>query len=390
MAPWIKRSLLNLWRKPFRTVLVAVFLALVVGLFTVMATINRLAARQFAELEGTLETTVEIRPIGSLGLGGRRTKPLPFELESEIRETSADLRVDPYLIHREFREDRTEFYVGVRPGSPLLAVGDPEAMGRRMIAGRVFSPEESNGRLAVVGVDLARRQGIEPQGFDGRSRILINDQSWRVIGLFDGRSGFTNAQAFLPFEAMREEFSAEGLSRLVVRAASARQAWTLAKELSERLAGQADVVTNRPAVLLAQASLAGISGATGMGAAVFFAAGALVVMGAMMLAFRDQRREIGIEKALGASDAAIARRLVVESILLTALGGIGGLGIAWIGLSVYARSWTSIKFGLVETPLSPLTIGVILLASLALGALGSLYPVARSRRLDPVAILREE
>jgi putative ABC transport system permease protein len=189
---------------------------------------------------------------------------------------------------------------------------------------------------------------------------------------------------------MREEFSAEGLSRLVVRAASARQAWTLAKELSERLAGQADVVTNRPAVLLAQASLAGISGATGMGAAVFFAAGALVVMGAMMLAFRDQRREIGIEKALGASDAAIARRLVVESILLTALGGLGGLGIAWIGLSVYARSWTSIKFGLVETPLSPLTIGVILLASLALGALGSLYPVARSRRLDPVAILREE
>ena len=44
MPSWLKRSLLNLWRKPFRTVLVAAFLALVVGLFTVMATVNRLAA----------------------------------------------------------------------------------------------------------------------------------------------------------------------------------------------------------------------------------------------------------------------------------------------------------------------------------------------------------
>ncbi|MFQ5853114.1 MAG: hypothetical protein ACE5JU_21350, partial [Candidatus Binatia bacterium] len=57
MPPWLKRSILNLWRKPFRTVLVAVFLALVVGLFTVMATVNRLAAERFAELEGALETT---------------------------------------------------------------------------------------------------------------------------------------------------------------------------------------------------------------------------------------------------------------------------------------------------------------------------------------------
>ncbi|MCH8960183.1 MAG: FtsX-like permease family protein, partial [Bacteroidetes bacterium] len=91
-----------------------------------------------------------------------------------------------------------------------------------------------------------------------------------------------------------------------------------------------------------------------------------------------------------ASNGAIARRLLAESVLLSALGGVGGVGIAWLGLSIYARSWTSIKFGLVQAPLSPLAVGVILLACLALGALGSLYPVIRSRRLDPVAILREE
>ena len=390
MPSWLKRSLLNLWRKPFRTVLVAAFLALVVGLFTVMATVNRLAAERFAELEGALETIIDIRPIGSLGLGGARSRPLPFALEDEVRGMEPNLRVSPYLIRREFAVDRAEFYVGARPGEPRMAGGDPEPMDGRLVIGRVFGPEDAESRVAVVGIDLARGRGIEPEAFDGQASIEIEGQGWRVIGLFDGGTGFTNTQAFLPFESMREAYAAEGLSRLVVRAPSTGRAWLLADALKDRLAGRADVVTNRPAVILAQASLAGISGATGMGAVVFFFAGALVVMGAMVLAFRDQQREIGIEKALGASNAAIARRLLTEAVLLSGLGSIGGLGIAWVGLSLYARSWTSIKFGIVEAPLSPLTVVVILLACVALGALGSLYPIARSRRLDPVTILREE
>ena len=390
MSPWIKRGLLNLWRKPFRTALVVVFLALVVGLFTVMATVNRLAEERFAELEGSLETTIDIRPTGSLGLGGSRSRPLPFALESEVRGMEPNLRVYPYLTRRIFADDRAEFYVGARPGAPLLAVGDPEPMDTRLVAGRTLLPEDAGRRVAVVGLDLARRHGIDPQALDQPASVEFGGQSWRVIGVFDGGAGFTNAQAFLPFEAMRRVLAAKGLSRLVVEAPSTRRAWALADTLRDRLAGEADVVTNRPAVAVAQAALAGISGATGLGAVVFFLSGALVVVGAVVLAFRDQRREIGIEKALGASNGAIARRLLAESVLLSALGGVGGVGIAWLGLSIYARSWTSIKFGLVQAPLSPLAVGVILLACLALGALGSLYPVIRARRLDPVVILREE
>ena len=105
MAPWLKRSLLNLWRKPFRTILVAVFLALVVGLFTVMATVNRLAVERFAELEGRLETTIDIRPIGSLALEGARSRALPFALESDNRGMEPELQVYPYLIRRVFADD---------------------------------------------------------------------------------------------------------------------------------------------------------------------------------------------------------------------------------------------------------------------------------------------
>ena len=126
MPTWLKRSLFNIWRKPFRTGLVVLFLAIVVGLFTVMATVNRLAAGQFAALEGALETTIDVRPVGSLGLGGSRSNPLPFELVAEIRQMGNGLQVDPYLISREFQGETTTFYVGVQPGAPLLAVGDPD------------------------------------------------------------------------------------------------------------------------------------------------------------------------------------------------------------------------------------------------------------------------
>lgn len=388
---WLKRSTLNVWRKPFRTALVAVFLALVVGLFTVMATVNRLAARQFAELEGALENIVDVRPTGSLGLGGTRSQPLPFALVDEIKQMGPELRVDAYLIGREFQQDETTiFYIGVGRGAPLLAVGDPDPMDGRIIAGRVFAAEEVGSQLAVAGLEVARRSGIDPHNLNATASVVIGGQNWRVIGVFDGGNGFTNTQIFLPLDAMRKAFAAKGFSRVVIHAPSAAQGAKIADGLAARLAGQADVVTNRPAVELARASLASIGGATRAGAVVFFIAGALVVIGAMALAFRDQQREIGIEKALGASNGIIARRLLAESVLLSGFGGLGGLGVAWFGLSVYGRSWTSIKFGLIEMPLSPLAGAIIVLACIALGALGSLYLIARSRGLDPVVILREE
>lgn len=390
MPTWFKRSLRNPWRKPFRTLLVTAFLALVIGVFTVMATVNRLAAERFAELEGKLETLIDVRPIGSLALGGERSRPLPFALEKEIRALGADLRVDPYLIGRDFDEESTVFYVGVRPGAPLRAVGDLEPMGPRLVAGRMFGPEDAEGRVAVLGLDIATKEGMALEDLGGSATVSIRGETWQVIGVFDGGSGFSNGQVFLPFEPMRRGFGATGVSRLLVSAPSAVRAAEVADVLRERLVSQADVVTNRPAIELAQQALAGIAGATRTGSAVFFAAGALVVIGAMVLAFRGQRREIGIEKALGASDAMIARQLLTESVFLSTVGGLGGVAIAWFGLLVFGRSWTSIKFDLIQAPLSWLSVAIILLACLALGALGSLYPIVSSRRLDPAAILREE
>jgi len=99
---------------------------------------------------------------------------------------------------------------------------------------------------------------------------------------------------------------------------------------------------------------------------------------------------VGIEKALGASNLMIAGRLSLESFILSIFSGMGGLLLSVLGLSIYSRSWTSIKFEIVESPLSALSISVLFGGCLLLGGLASLYPVLRCRRLNPAEILRDE
>ncbi len=109
-----------------------------------------------------------------------------------------------------------------------------------------------------------------------------------------------------------------------------------------------------------------------------------------MLVFRERQREVGILKALGASQSDIARQFILESIFLTLLGGVGGLAISAVGLYFFSLTWTNIQFQLVTSPLPLSTVIEMIIASVFLGTAGSVYPIIRSWRLSPVETLRME
>ena len=89
-----------------------------------------------------------------------------------------------------------------------------------MIAGRTFMPKDAEARVEIIGLDIAEKDGIARENLDETATAAIRGQPWCVIGVFDGGSGFTNGQVFLPFDAMREVFGASGVSRLLVSAPS--------------------------------------------------------------------------------------------------------------------------------------------------------------------------
>jgi putative ABC transport system permease protein len=110
---------------------------------------------------------------------------------------------------------------------------------------------------------------------------------------------------------------------------------------------------------------------------------ALIGMMAMIFSgLNERRREMAIFRAMGASPATILGLLVIEAVLMAAIGAALGMALLYATLAV-ARPWVDAAFGL-WLPLEPPSVreAVVLAAVIAAGALASLLPALRAYRLS--------
>jgi putative ABC transport system permease protein len=118
----------------------------------------------------------------------------------------------------------------------------------------------------------------------------------------------------------------------------------------------------------------------GLGA-VALLVGGVGVANTMVISVLERRPEIGLRRSLGATRGQIRLQFLAESLLLSALGGGGGvlLGIAVTALYAGTQSWTAV------VPAWAMLGG--LAATLVIGALAGLYPAIRAARLAPTEAL---
>ncbi|MEE9529592.1 MAG: FtsX-like permease family protein [Syntrophobacteria bacterium] len=386
----ILRSLRNIGRKKFRTSLVLVFLSLIIGLLVIMVQVSVTSSQKYAELETRIQNTIEIRPVDSLGVGGVRVKPFPFESTMEsIKGIPHISKVERYLIKRIFHEEESfEIIIGLDPESSLRVVGEPEPIDTTILAGRRLNESDRDQAVAVMGKALVEKKGIFPDDV-GRATVQFNGMKFTVIGIFASGNDFTDHQAFIPFNIMRRLYNPKGVSKFFITVDNIQNTNKVIQDLKIRIK-EADIIANEASIEFVKSSLQVIGSTTLYSSFFFFIVGALLIIFVMMLVFRERQREVGILKALGASRSDIAKQFVVESIFLTLLGGVGGLGVSAVGLYFFSLTWTNISFQLVTTPLPLLTVLEMILASVALGTAGSVYPIIRSWRLSPVETLRVE
>jgi putative ABC transport system permease protein len=128
---------------------------------------------------------------------------------------------------------------------------------------------------------------------------------------------------------------------------------------------------------------------------IALAVSSLGIVNTMVMSILERTREIGIMKAIGASDGDIRRIFLIEASIIGLLGGVFGIVLGWtvghvinFGANLYIRSQGGTAGTLFSLPLWLVSgaIGFSIVVSLIAGS----YPASRAARLDPIRALRHD
>ncbi len=284
------------------------------------------------------------------------------------------------------------FVVGVSPDYATW-------MNRPVGLGRGLTVDDSRRRatVALVGATLASKLfgGADPIGRD----LTVEGIPFRIVGVqapgqIFNEENYTDANGILiPLETYEDRMDpAHKLAQITVKLHRAGDQGEVTAMLLSRIRQAHHGIEDAEVVDLdAEAAkgyqnfLAQMRGwrivLTSLAGTVLLVGG-VGVLSVMLISFSDRRYEIGLRKALGASDHEIFIQFLLEALVLAAIGAL--LGTVSGALLCKALS-ASFPYGLVVNPLGLLTAWIV---ALSLALVFGLYPALRAMRLSPMEAMR--
>ncbi len=225
--------------------------------------------------------------------------------------------------------------------------------------------------------------------------VSIGDTKYRVIGIMAPKGmalGFDiDDVVFIPTTAAMELFDTDRLFNITVKVRKAELVDEAKKEIREilvrRHANKEDfTILSQDEMIAVMGKILNIMTAVLAGiATISLIVGGIGIMNIMLVSVKERTREIGIRKAVGAKNRDILLQFLAESVILSVIGGIGGI-ILGIALSVGLHYF----FDFLPTHITWWSIVVAFLFSGIIGIFFGVYPARKASLYDPIVALRYE
>ena len=376
----------NLWTRRLTTALTAGGLALVVFVFAAVLMLD-------AGLKRTLVTTGEFDNVVVIRKGSETEIQSGIAREQAgIVETHAAVAMGTdgkplasketvVLISLLRRGDNRPSNVVIRGTSAAGLALRPQV---RIRDGRTFRPGTSE---IIVGSSIAARFEDAAIG----SRLTFAQREWTVVGIFDAAGSGFDSEVWGDVDQLMQSFRRTAYSSMVVRLASS--------DLFERFRAQIDAdprlanEAKREQIFYSDQSkaLSTFINVLGLTLSIVFSIGAMIgAMITMYASVANRVGEIGTLRALGFRRRDVLGAFLMESLLLGAVGGVAGLGLA--SLMQYA-SFSTINFQTFADLsfrflLTPAVATQAMVFAVVMGFIGGFLPAIRASRLNIVEALR--
>lgn len=253
-----------------------------------------------------------------------------------------------------------------------------------IVAGRKF---QSGLHELVVGREVQRQFG----GTELGARLMLQGQAWTVVGLFDSGDAH-NSEMWADTDVLGPAFRrANGKSSMLVRLKDSTALSAFKAQLSTDPRLRVDVLTTRQYYSRQSERLAKMIRVFGVTIAAIMALGAMFgALNTMFTAVATRAREIATLRAIGFRSVPVVVSVLLETMLLAAIGGVVGAGIAWLLFDGFNASTMGSGGQLMFAfDVSPELLGNGLLAALSIGFVGGLLPAIRAARIPIATALRE-
>lgn len=272
--------------------------------------------------------------------------------------------------------------------------------------GRYFTKndDDSLAKVAVLGSNL--REKLFGQADPVDQKIKMNGLSFKVVGVFKPYGGMSfggidiNDFMYVPLQtALKEVLGIDYLSEIDVMVRDESYFPRAISDISRLLRKNHNItdpekddfqITTMTEVIeqVNEASVI-INLLLGFLAAISLLVGGIGIMNIMLVSVSERTKEIGLRKALGATNQSVLYQFLIEALVITGLGGIIGIVIG-VGSSLLTSIIVRQILSGWPITISGLAIVAAFLVSMAIGLIFGIYPAKKAAQLSPIEALRKE